>query len=178
MKRALRILLNSLTVLSLLICLATVVMWVRGNWFFEVLSHREESSVWTLRIGMAHASLECERGPSPGPFGFSRASYTADFESFEKFAFLDRSRTTVIDGDWRHVGFSYHSERHTWQGVRTTFSTRIGISYWLIVLLKLILPAWRIRLRKRHRPGVCPKCRYDLRATPDRCPECGTIPAT
>src|SRR5665213_2702514 len=39
------------------------------------------------------------------------------------------------------------------------------------LLIAMLMPEIRKRVE-----GVCRKCGYDLRATPDRCPECGTIP--
>jgi len=56
---------------------------------------------------------------------------------------------------------------------------------WIPFLLTLALPAaravpaWsRLRRSRRIAAGLCTACGYDLRATPGRCPECGTGPTT
>ena len=56
----------------------------------------------------------------------------------------------------------------------------VAFPYWLPFLLAACAPAaWlasAVRRGRRGRRGRCAHCGYDLRATPDRCPECGTVP--
>lgn len=55
----------------------------------------------------------------------------------------------------------------------------VRVPYWLLAILTSALPAWWLLRRSRERRvrllGLCPGCGYDLRASPGRCPECGTL---
>jgi hypothetical protein len=54
-----------------------------------------------------------------------------------------------------------------------------ALPYWFLCLALIIIPAryclrlWSTRSREGHLP--CRNCGYDLRASPERCPECGVV---
>src|SRR4051794_10183022 len=56
---------------------------------------------------------------------------------------------------------------------------RAYLPVWIVFTAALLASvAGRWMLGRRRGIGICPACGYDLRATPKRCPECGTVPAT
>jgi hypothetical protein len=178
-----RRLLNLLTAVSLLLCLASVALsvrsyyvtdWYERHWLAETIEadgRRVDQSwrVWTVRGRLC--------------FHFKRHVWTSawlkrlvplysssgwTYERREpRFTFDAGPRDTL----WQRIGF--HGQRKS--EVNTSFNHWARIPLWLPTALLAVGPAlWTFRHGGKHRTGYCATCGYDLRATPDKCPECGT----
>jgi hypothetical protein len=153
-----------LTVLSSLICLTTAAVWVTARDPADLFAYHSRQDGYTLirhRTGIWYFHYS-ENRVDRNPFVFFRARpwspgwHDAHFDYFRS------------GGDFRYR-----------DGIDGAFFD-IGAPYWFICFLTAIAPAAWLTLRHFHnRPpsGLCPKCRYDLGATPERCPECGTVVA-
>ena len=175
MKRSLIIIAVSL---SALICIASVLVWARSwlmseqvirtgwdesrqrIWYF-VLAHEKR------RLYIVYASME--QFPSSvlrkNPVGWMYRKYR---------------RVTGQDMDvWTWWWFERHGAGPGKGHLAGAYDIgwKLGLPLWPIVLLTAIGPSiWFIAMTRRRRRGVaghCRRCGYDLRASPDRCPECG-----
>ncbi|HEY8668357.1 MAG TPA: hypothetical protein VIL86_17030 [Tepidisphaeraceae bacterium] len=138
----------------------------RGGFVMEVTCVRTAPGIYLLKSSPIFA---------PIPDGHLYwDSYPARVDALPYGNFLGRV------GDW--LGFTYAYWNNFLPIYFDTQSmTLVIVPIWFPMLLFALLPALRLRRylldRQRHRPGFCRQCGYDLRATPLRCPECGTPPA-
>ena len=187
-------LLNLLTALSLLLCAAACVLWVRSMRVRDDIylngDHRNVDGSHTnrmTRIMSSRGGLWVERRQATaatvrrarGDVGASDAHGHFRWDQFRPALYpLGESS---LQPWWENAGFSAYAQR---LGYANGHMAGIILPYWSLTLVTGIAPAaWgagavrRCRHRRRREAGRCPLCGYDLRATPSRCPECGARPA-
>ena len=89
----------------------------------------------------------------------------------------------LADVFFDRVGFGVVKMRERTEPGQSMVTTGVLVPLWFAALVTGALPAlWLTRWRresvrdKRQRTGQCTGCGYDLRSSPQRCPECGTVP--
>ena len=179
-----RRLLNLVTALSTALCLGACVLWV-WSYFTAVLLHRQDAGVAREFLSDRGVVAYVWRGRMPGN--------TADFPW---------KLHTNTAGGWGGAHLQAGAAgRFGFGSVRAVYPVTPGpnpqayvlveqawVPWWSVCALLALLPGgrlvWRaaqsadraLARRRRARAGPCPKCGYDLRATPERCPECGNVP--
>ena len=92
--------------------------------------------------------------------------------------------------DMRFKRLEFGARARTIHGLKTTYLRSllpslytdwevkyVNVPFWVPTFLLAVLPGhafiFHRRRRKRKKLGLCLKCGYDIRASKERCPECG-----
>jgi hypothetical protein len=165
--------------LSLLLCVATVALWVRSYWRLDAVNYVDLPEHW-YKAWIFRGRVGCWLTWLEGPVSEHQRARNSSHWS----------------RDWAPASI-VASGQHAWHGfssINVTYTIDLGneqaqerqvalrFPCWLPTFLLALGPAfWGVqsarRRQMRRRPGLlCHTCGYDLRATPERCPECGAVP--
>ena len=172
---------NLAAALSLLLLAATAALWVRSYVATEWLVYQRTDPVkrlwWHLTFvsnsGLLYVSLPWRNFNADG----LAEKHREERGDPDGFWYLRQPPESQWDKTRFGFKFVLSNVRRDSQG--TSNFPRAFIPYWFIALLTAVLPCVWWSRRRRHRTRLrehrCLVCGYDTRATPGRCPECGTI---
>ncbi len=177
---------------SLAVCLAISYLWIRSHFVNDGFTSQQYT--WHDIEQMQH--VEKLIASSTGHVFFHTNTFQFKRSQDPKWNFIEDKAWSFEQGVGvvefpkatfpNHLGFGVQdlsragTRKHAGAYVIGNESFHlVWIPYWLLFVLSAVLPAiwatkrWRRARRLRH--GKCAVCGYDLRATPDRCPECGGV---
>src|SRR5690242_14587447 len=180
-----RRLFNLAAAVSLVLCVGAVALWVRSYWYLDGEQLWPDAQrTWIIESGEGGLFFQQSRATAPiwqqraglrYPSG--RQHWSRQIRGFP-WGFGPWS--------WRMAGFAYGSRSTPapWSVAPpgtsiTDHCVRVPHAFLVaaFALLPVILLYRSLRARHIRHHDLCPTCGYDLRATPERCPECGTATA-
>jgi hypothetical protein len=176
-----------LTVLSLLLCLCFVAVWLRSHFARDWVRFQRVPGGEPLRRDRG----ELLTYPGVLAVNLYRTTYLANVAPGLRERLADgdglHRETLVPVRPWdprpgtrvRRAGFVYEYRPTQVNYLEKFTSATVAAPFWALVAVTGVAPAlWGLRHARRgslRRRGLCPSCGYDLRASPERCPECGEV---
>jgi len=178
-----------LSALSLLLLVASFILWLRGFWLNDTfsLSHTvldaktvrsrivyldSDNCRFAITYRVQRDALHDYQLPAAQRLPSFNFSHGANPTSPFRLLFGNPGEPW-----WNRLGFEHYTSDDIIEPRTNTFDTIFAAPFWSVLLLFSLLPAFKLLLFTRHRRlanGLCPTCAYDLRASKHLCPECGT----
>ncbi len=162
--------------LSVFLLVGSVILWVRSYFVGDLIRHMGEDVIpntsYFIRSAAGGLSIsiyeQTSRDPAIGggryPAGFSQEQW-------------DSSANPIFWPSGTSANTLGFGANHARRAEGDEYS--LVVPYYAITLALLVPPLiWLVRYRRRARVAAglrCHTCGYDMRATPERCPECGRV---
>lgn len=151
--------------LSLLLLLGVLFVWIRSETMTDDIFWHTPDRMTRLRTSGGGFWFETR----PWPYGVTPRREWHQFHDKPVYPFAASPASPLHE----RLGFFITTEG---------YDLLLVAPYWSLALLTAPLPLLRLRAillhrrrRKRIAHNLCPNCGYDLRASSDKCPECGTL---
>jgi len=194
-----RRLLNASAGISLLPLIATTALWVSSYYRYESPTYSRANGIF-LQLTSWHGDLvfDLEKNwpddctgyytalPSQEGIGPLFICYPGNYSSIGRFGFSYTSATSYVPtAKGRSLCYVHEkaaaelmNRADQWRPVRGgELSVPDAFVCGIFGLLPAIAGVATFQRRRWRLGGLCLQCGYDLRGTPERCPECGAMPA-
>ena len=172
---------GALTALSFVCAMGLIALWISSRWRIQQLEF-DRSGGRRIELCAAPIGLQCTwitGWPLSGPPAFTSLPVGRELDgAWDVSISTNYLRSDIKDYGCCRVGRGFDASGSERLGFFGSYQWRVFVlPYWLPIIGCLGGPAMALTLgtvrRRRAARNHCTGCGYDLRATTERCPECG-----